>query len=231
MASKPQVNYAPGTTKDDLMSPGYVLDPLLPYLYGDLWESAVGDGHLAKTLRAYGYRVYASGFASSLARNEEDYLAGYTPPGAWDIQVTNLPFSLKVPWLKRAFALGKPFALLMQDDTPSLGGWQEMVIDLHPQPGLLWYSPRPGFMTPNKAEEFIPNEGWTWWEKDKQTGKMKKVHSSAQFGTLWITWKLGFEGNVWAPQKHWKRPYRLAWERWHLGDPVPFPGALHAQTH
>lgn len=223
MATKPQTNYTPGSSKDDLLTPAYGLEPLLPYLPkgARLWESAVGPGLLRAGLEHFGYAVTATGYLNSVQGqpewlSEDQNRFTLTPP-EYDIEVTNPPFSLKFDWMNQALQDGKPWALLVQDDTPATGAFLEMVQGLSPQPGFIWFAPRIAFKTPNK--KLIPGEGWSWIEDDPKSKKFgKMVRSSAQFGTLWITWNLGFEGNVFLkPYTHWNRPYRTAWENWHLG--------------
>lgn len=38
------------------------------------------------------------------------------PSKAWDIQITNPPFSKKIEWMRRSIELGKPFILLLPSD-------------------------------------------------------------------------------------------------------------------
>ena len=230
MASKPQKNYSAGTAKDDLMTPGYALEPLLEFVprTARIWEPAVGGGFLANALEHFGYQAVRSGFPASNQRNDEDFLAGYQPSEPWDIQITNPPFEPKIEWMARLLEIGKPWAVLVQDDTPALGSSQRMVRYLSPKIGLLWFSPRVAFRTPNKT--FIPGQGWTWIEDDpKKKTFGKPVRSSAQFGCVWVTWGLGFTGNEERPLDHWTGTYRKGWENWHEGwnaAPPPLPPGL-----
>jgi len=95
---------------DNCQTPPYALDPLWQYLPREarLWESAAGvDRLLYRALAERGYNVYPS-----------DLLSGYDfftfEPVAWDIQLTNPPWSKTYKWLKRSYELDRPFALLLK---------------------------------------------------------------------------------------------------------------------
>lgn len=103
--------------RDRCYTPAYALDPLLPYLPAGatVWEPAAGEGHLVRALEAAGREVYAS----EIQRGENFFT--HTPPVAWDIQVTNPPYSSKYQWIERSYRLGQPWALLLPLET--LGAW------------------------------------------------------------------------------------------------------------
>jgi len=100
----PLHGYAP----DDFQTPPEALGPLLPYLNRDwtIWECAEGKGYLTRALRDNGYQVIGSDILSG-----EDFL--WWQPKHFDCIVTNPPYSIKQDFLKRAYALGKPFAFLL----------------------------------------------------------------------------------------------------------------------
>ncbi len=112
MPKKTKSNEKGTPAKDRCQTPPYALDPLLQYLPKDwlIWEPACGEGLLAKGLVVNGYDVYSSDII--LGQN----FFKYEPDIGWDAIVTNPPFSVKYPWLKRCYELGKPFALLMPVD-------------------------------------------------------------------------------------------------------------------
>jgi hypothetical protein len=104
---------------DSWQTPPYALGPLLPYLKKEwlIWECSSGKGNLVKSLKDEGYLVYASDI-----RNRRDFLK--EPKGklaeemdfviaAYNVIITNPPYSLKQQFLERAYALGKPFAFLL----------------------------------------------------------------------------------------------------------------------
>lgn len=102
--------------RDRCYTPAYALDPLLPYLpAGAVWEPAAGAGHLVRALESAGRTV----IASEITRGENYFT--YAPAAPWVVQVTNPPYSSKYHWIERAYALGRPWALLMPLET--LGVW------------------------------------------------------------------------------------------------------------
>lgn len=80
---------------------------LLKKNYKDVWEPACGNGRLAKALRSYGLNVVCTDI-----KNGVDFLR-YEPIFDYDVIVTNPPFNHRIRFLKRCYALGKPFCLLM----------------------------------------------------------------------------------------------------------------------
>lgn len=116
------------------MTPFYGLEPLLPYIPKEwvIWESAAGEHHIVDALMINGQReVIAHDILT-----EQNYFDDRHVPRNYDCQITNPPFSLKYEWLKRAYHLGKPFALLMPADTLFSGttrrlfdkyGWQMLL--------------------------------------------------------------------------------------------------------
>jgi hypothetical protein len=101
-----------GLESDEYYTPDYGFALLRPYLPKDvtIWEGAWGTGQLAEHIEAAGYRVIGS--------PTWDFLK--TQPDGWDLLCTNPPYSRKDEFLERAYALGKPFALLLRID--ALGG-------------------------------------------------------------------------------------------------------------
>ena len=94
---------------DDYQTPSSALDPLLPYLDKNktIWECAAGKGYLVNKLKQEGFRVIATDILTGF-----DFLTK-EPDLDFDIIVTNPPYSKKYEFLKRAYELGKPFALLL----------------------------------------------------------------------------------------------------------------------
>lgn len=162
MPTKPKTNYAAPddeiAAKDRFQTPDYALDPLLPYLstFHTVWESACGDGLLVNHLQNAGFDVIATDLAIGI-----NYFA--TDRSDYDIEITNVPFSRKYQWLRRACERDKPFALLMPSDVLFAG---KMC-----QPLIKQYNLE--FLVPNKRINFkTPNKGWD---------------SSAQMHTSWVT--------------------------------------------
>jgi len=88
---------------DEIYTPTYALNPLIPYLKKDwiIWECAYGSGSLAKGLKDKGFEVIGKG--ENFFKTEKNC----------DCIITNPPYSLKGQFIKRAFELKKPFAFLL----------------------------------------------------------------------------------------------------------------------
>lgn len=146
---------------DACQTPGYALEPLLPYLQGQriVWECARGEGFLYDALEQSGLKAVGS-----------DILTGQNffefEPDAYSCIVTNPPYSLKFRWLERCYQLGKPFALLLPVETLGAKRAQEL-FKVHGAE----------FLMLNKRINFkMPNKGWDG--------------AGAQFPTMWVCWKL-----------------------------------------
>jgi hypothetical protein len=149
---KPKINRAGDPTKshgsDRCNTPGYALDPLLPYLRPSwhVWEPAEGTGNLVRALTPHVAGVIGSDLITEPPRN----FFAWQPP-AFDAIVTNPPYSIKFDWLARCYALGAPFALLLPLETIGAGKAQTLM-------------ERHGYevMLLNKRVNFeMPNKGWT----------------------------------------------------------------------
>lgn len=150
---------------DRCQTPPYALEPILPYLQwsaeSTIWEPAAGEGLIVEALYTAGWkeeRVIAS-----------DILTGQnffdTDPQRWDIIVTNPPYSLKLEWLERCYALGRPFALLVPGEFLFTGGAYELT-KAH------------GFemmILDSRVDFKMPNRGWD---------------GTANYPTFWLTWNL-----------------------------------------
>jgi len=91
---------------DNFSTPGYALDPLLPFLNKDwvIWECAWGESILANNIKERGFKVIGKTDIDFFQTNLIDEC---------DILITNPPYSKKEEFLKRAYELGKPFAFLL----------------------------------------------------------------------------------------------------------------------
>lgn len=163
---KPKTNYAApasGVDQRDLcQTPPYAIDPLLPYISSALrvWEPAYGEGLLTEALYDSGFKTVITGDIQT-GENFFEYT-----PDAWDVIVTNPPFSLKYRWLERCYALGKPFALLMPLEV--LGAKSAQVLFRQHGINVIFLSDRVDFK--------MPNLGWDG--------------SGAQFPVAWFCWGL-----------------------------------------
>ena len=93
---------------DEIYTPEYALNPLLPFLKKEwtIWECAWGKGALATHLQKRGFKVAQIGedFLNDIIMGINDRI---------DCIITNPPYSKKDEFLKRAYEIGKPFAFLM----------------------------------------------------------------------------------------------------------------------
>jgi phage N-6-adenine-methyltransferase len=91
--------------RNDYATPSHALDILVAHLpkHKVIWEGAWGKGRLAGHLKQAGYQVVGG--------PQMDFFQKM--PSGWDILVTNPPFDRKDEFLERAYALGKPFAMLL----------------------------------------------------------------------------------------------------------------------
>lgn len=107
-----QVFNAKAADSSDLYgTPRSAFDLLAPYLPKGkkYWEPCRGYGAIEGFLRDDGHEVVGS----DLSLGQDALL---WQPDTWDIVVTNPPWSLKGEFLKRFYALNKPFALLLPCD-------------------------------------------------------------------------------------------------------------------
>lgn len=110
---KTKINLKNIPARDQCQTPPYALLPLLPYIPKEwtIWESAAGQGFMVAALKKLTPNfVYGSSI-------EQGFDFFKYQPDQFDVQITNVPFSLKYDWLKRTYELNKPFALLMPFDT------------------------------------------------------------------------------------------------------------------
>lgn len=164
---KPKTNRTGDTSQsgaagyDCCQTPPYALDPMLfPLMrFGRVWEPASGEGYLAGALRDAGHDVTATDIQTG-----HDFFSWR--PDAFDVLVTNPPYSLKYPWIKRCYELGKPWALLVPLETLGAAKAQAMFKRYGVEVMLL--SRRINFKMPNK--------GWDG--------------SGAQFPVVWLSWRV-----------------------------------------
>ena len=95
---------------DDMQTPGYAIDYLLPFIRkgSTIWDPACGKGNLVRAFRAAGFETEGT-----------DILGGYdflTDTFPWidnPMIVTNPPYSIKDEWIETCYGHGCSFALLM----------------------------------------------------------------------------------------------------------------------
>jgi hypothetical protein len=155
-------NYTPDS-RDNCQTPGYALDPLLPFLDTgwSIWEPACGEGRLVRAFIDSGFfDVLATDISSG-----QDFFSAAPQDWEWDCIVTNPPFSLKYRWLERCYELGKPFALLLPVETLGAKTAQKLM----QQHGF-------EIMLLDQRVDFrMPNKGWG---------------GTSPFPVFWLTWQL-----------------------------------------
>jgi hypothetical protein len=155
------VSQAGAAGYDCCQTPPYALDPLLPYVRPSwrVWEPAAGDGLMADALAAHGCEV-----ARSDVQSGGDFFT--SPAPAYDVLITNPPYSLKYAWLERCYDLGRPFALLVPLEMLGAAKCQKLTRRHGVEVMLL--SRRVNFKMPGK--------GWGG--------------GGAQFPVVWLSWRL-----------------------------------------
>lgn len=174
MANKPkktrEINTKAVSGFDVCQTPPHALEPLLPLLKPGwvIWESAAGPELLiVKALKPYVKDVC---FTDLMYGEKFNYFT-YTPEFYYDVEVTNVPFSLKYLFIEKALERGKPFAYLVPFETGAAGKLQDLAAQ---------YDTVFQILAPERRINYkMPGKGWD---------------SSAQMPTCWITWKLHAAG-------------------------------------
>lgn len=189
--NKPKTSQKADTTKvsamDVCQTPPHALEPLYEHLerngYTNIWESAHGPEQiLVHTLRARGYNV----IATDLTDGEEYNRFTYNPPkNEYHIEITNVPFSIKYEWLRRAFETKKPFAFLVPYETTFADKFQDLFKQYNAFPWLIEK------LSPQRRINYkMPNKEWGDYKFNPKSGKLEYSKSSSQMPTCWITWGL-----------------------------------------
>ena len=95
---------------DEFYTPEYAIRPILKYIQKDkvVWcPFDTEDSHFVKMLRKNGNKVVAT----HISTNQDFFLIDRQY--SYDIIISNPPYSLKADVIARCFALGNPFALLV----------------------------------------------------------------------------------------------------------------------
>lgn len=188
--NKPKTNRAGNKNKvsqmDVCQTPPHALEPLYPHLirngFNRIWESAVGpEGLLEKALTEHGYIVHGT----DLLYGEIYNRFTYKPALDYDIEVTNIPFSIKYEWIARSFMDGKPFALIVPYETTFAEKFQRLFNVFNNRPWLI------EVLSPERRINYkMPNTKWGVIEWSEKKQKYVKRGDSAQMPTAWLTWGL-----------------------------------------
>lgn len=159
---KPKRNNKGGAL-DNCYTPPHATLPLLEYIsMADIiWESAPGDEFMIEALLNQG--------VGQVVYSDKDFFTWQ--PERWNIQITNPPYSRKFEWLRRSYALGKPFALLLPVESIGAKQGNTLIAEFGAQ--FILFTKRINFHMPNKG-----------------------YAGSAQFPVLWWTWKLNLPKDI-----------------------------------
>lgn len=155
---------------DRCQTPAYALDPILPYLFGRIWECASGEGNLSNALLKSGFEVISS-----------DILTGQNffkwQPESFDCIVTNPSYSSKFEFLERCYQLKKPFALLLPVET--LGANKAQKLFTGGGVEIIFMNKRVNFKMPRKglngAGAWFPVAWFTNWLNIGQQMTFSKI--------------------------------------------------------
>jgi len=103
------IDYMQNEKNDELYTPEYAINPLLKYLPKNvkIWECTdYGNSNIAKMLKEKGYEVI------STHKKDFDFLTDRAT-FAFDMIITNPPYSLKDKFIEKCYEYGKPFCLLL----------------------------------------------------------------------------------------------------------------------
>jgi hypothetical protein len=161
---KPKLNRKGGAL-DNCYTPPHALKPLLSFISGFcIWESAPGEGFMVEGLLNQVDHA-------TIVHNDKDFFTWQ--PDDWDIQVTNPPYSRKYEWLRRSYALGKPFALLLPVE--SIGAAQGNTLIAEFGAEFILMTQRINFHMSNKGYEGSAQFPVLWWTHGLNLGKTIRV--------------------------------------------------------
>ena len=118
-----------------------------------IWEPACGDGHIVNVMKAMDYQVIGTDIQSG-----DDFLI--VQPMDCDWIITNPPFRLAEPFIKRCAEHNKPFALLLKTQFWNAAKRYRMFQELTPT----WILPltwRPDFTGEGQA---MMDMAWNVWK-------------------------------------------------------------------
>jgi hypothetical protein len=146
---------------NDFQTPGFALNPLLPYLRQEwlIWECSCGKGNLVNKLKEEKYNVIGTDITDG-----HNFLMW--KPERFDCIITNPPYSEKQSFLERAYNLNKPFALLLPLTTFETEKRQNLFDKYYSETKFIFLNKRINFET--------------------QSG----TGSGAWFSTMWVCYKL-----------------------------------------
>lgn len=158
MIDSQSVLYSPGDN-DECMTPGYAVEPILKYIPKEavVWcPFDTVDSEFYKQIRPHTYVV-----ASHLKDGKDFY--NWEPPIAWDILISNPPFTNKRKIFERALSFGKPFALLMSLTWLNDAAPKQIFMEKDLQ--LLMFDKRIKYLNPDGTPMLYKNKKGKWVDK------------------------------------------------------------------
>lgn len=141
----------------DMQTPGWALDPLIPYInpVWEIWEPAAGSGNLVRAMKSAGFRAYGTDISQG-----HDFFECFRD-FAYDAIITNPPYDQKDRWIGRMYLIGKPFALLLPIE--ALGGKFRQAMYRESGLQVVFFDRRVNFEVPSgKNAPWFPVAWFTW---------------------------------------------------------------------
>ncbi len=164
---KPKQNNKGGAL-DNCYTPPHALLPITHHLLRgpkqEIWESAPGELFMVEAICNQLPGVVVT-------YGDKDFFTWQ--PDRWSMQITNPPYSRKFEWLRRSYALGKPFALLLPVE--SIGAKQGNTLIAEFGAEFILFTKRINFHMPNKGYEGSAQFPVLWWTYGLNLGKQIKV--------------------------------------------------------
>lgn len=129
-----------------------------------IYEPCCGRGHISKTFQLNGYRVISSDlYDYNFGEAGIDFI--YTRFKDYDWIVTNPPFNLAEEFIKKAYANGKPFALLLKSTYFHASTRRELFFNTRPSHALplTW---RPDFTLSKGPSRSTMDCTWFIWSEE-----------------------------------------------------------------
>lgn len=188
MANKPKKAREINTKKvsgfDVAQTPAHAIEPLIPLIPKEwvIWESAAGPEQLL--LNAFSLADYHN-IGTDLLYDERHNYFTYVPDFHYDIEITNVPFSLKYKWIERAFERKHRFAFIVPYETTAAAVFQKLAAKYHNQPWAI------EVLAPERRINFkMPEMGWGKYVYDEKRRKEVWRDTGAQMPTIFLTWGL-----------------------------------------
>lgn len=182
---------------DRFETPEYAMPMLYDWLIHNpnwrIWESACGSGRMAGYFKKYGFNCVLQ---SDLAMGDE-YNYFNMNPDNYDVEITNIPFSISLKWIRKAIERDRPFAFII----PFKSLEQQLceITDKYkcqmivPYQRIEFYTPQEGWY--RCENEILPKQKCMYRQEEKfnicpiclRGEYIYKMKSSPQIKTMWFT--------------------------------------------